>query len=406
MHALLLASLLNTAAVDRAVRLVMRTQHVAGISIGIARDGRTLYERGFGMRDLGRRLPADAHTVYRIGSLTKPFTAQAIVRLADAGRISLQQRVAAYLPLAGLDDVTVEQLLLHRSGIPSYSDSDALDLHKAYTPAQLMHAVADEPPHFPAGAQFEYSNTNYVLLGMLIERVSGMPYAAYLQKALLAPEALRATRYGDQPGEARGYARDTLNMPVERSSVSYAYAAAALTSNVPDLLTWLQTVREPYYGFLSEDMYGYNVRYATGNVPGYSAFEAIVPQTGEKIVILTNADLLDVKPLARSIFALLEPPAALYRIRGLVEQLQAGTLDRSVLTPRYRAELSTSRMLAWRTRLAPLGAVLDVSPLGRQAAGNCTNEGYRVTFSTGARIDLDVCTTAGGAIDAIRVTNS
>jgi hypothetical protein len=86
--------------------------------------------------------------------------------------------------------------------------------------------------------------------------------------------------------------------------------------------------------------------------------------------------------------------------------LQAGTLDRSMLTPRYRAELSTSRMLVWRTRLAPLGAVLDVSPLGLQAAGNCTNEGYRVTFSTGARIDLNVCTTAGGAIDAIRVTNS
>lgn len=404
MHALLLATLLNTAQIDRMVRQVMRAQHVAGASIGIGRSGRVLYARGFGTANIGARIPATAETIYRIGSLTKPFTAQAVVRLADAGRIGLQQSVTAYVPVPQYGGITVEQLLQQRSGLPSYTDSPALDMHAVYEPAQLVAAVASQPPHFPPGTQYEYSNTNYALLGMLIESVSGMTYASYVREAILEPQGLQYTRYGDAPGEARGYARDTLMMPVARSSVSYAYAAAALSSNVPDLLKWMPSAREPYYGFRRGDMYGYDVRYATGNVPGYSAFEALVPATGDEIVVLTNADTVDLAPLARSIVAFLERPTSAYRARTLLEQLQSATLDRGVLTARYRAALSGEQLRLWQTQLAPLGLLTSVVEMGTSPAQRCTEERFRALFSGGKQADLQLCSTASGAVDDIRVT--
>lgn len=404
MLALLLSGLIDTGAIDRAVRLVMRTQRVAGASIGISRSGRVLYERGYGWSDLGRRLPARAGTVYRIGSLTKAFTARAIAQLAAQGKLSLQDRVSREIALPWPSDATVEQLLEQRSGIRSYSDDPALDPHAAYSPAQLIEALAAEPPDALPGTQFEYSNTNYVLLGMIVERVSGAPYGSFLQRAVIDPLGLQQTRYGDRAGEARGYARDALNVPVPPSSVSYGFSAAGMTSNVPDLLRWLETIRPPYYGFLSSDMYGYSVRYARGSVPGYSAFEMLSPQTGEEIVILTNAGNLDPAPLAKSLFAAIERPSPAFRVRTLVEQLQAATLDRSSLTPHYARELPEEQVREWQAHLAPLGEIADVAAAGREPGAGCTNERYRVTFLSGGPIALQICLTRTGSIDAIAIT--
>src|SRR5579884_587196 len=148
MHALLLA-LLWRGPIDSAVQLVMRTQHIAGMSVGIARGGRTLYEQGYGERDVLRHLPARADTVYRVGSLTKAFTARAILTLAAKGKVSLNQPAAAYLPrFPWGGEVTVRDLLAQRSGIPSYTDDYALNPYAWYAPAQLSGAVAQEALEF------------------------------------------------------------------------------------------------------------------------------------------------------------------------------------------------------------------------------------------------------------------
>jgi len=301
---MLLAVLFTGSHIDDAVRLVMRTQQVAGLSIGISHNGRAVYERGYGWRDLGHRLPARPDTIYRIGSLTKTFTAAAILQLARQGKLSLRDPAAMYLTsFPWPHAITVEQLLTHQSGIPSYSDVESLDRHREYTPGQLVDAAATLPLLFEPGTQWSYSNTNYVLLGMIVEHVSGVPYPAYLQSAILAPLQLRDTSYGDEAGEARGYARDALNSPVAPSSISFGYAAAAMSSNVPDLLSWLTHASEPYYGFFESHMYGEIVVYAIGNVNGYSSVAMIAPQKRDAIVILTNAGELDLIPLAKSVFA-------------------------------------------------------------------------------------------------------
>lgn len=307
MQALLLAVLFSRTAVDDAVRLVMRTQHVAGLSIGIAHERKVLYERGFGWSELGPRSLAQAQTIYRIGSLTKTFTAAAVLDLTRDRKLSLHDPVSEYVAsFPWPHAITVEDLLTHQSGIPSYSEGEQLDRHREYTPQQLVDAVASQPVAFDPEKFWSYSNTNYVLLGMIVERVSGMPYQTYLQSAVLDPMNLRNTRYGDRLGQARGYTRDTLNSPVISSSTSFGYAAAGMTSNVPDLLTWLASASEPYYGFFQSHMYGHRVLYASGSVNGFSSFALIEPQTHDAIVILTNADKLDLIPLAKSVFAVLE----------------------------------------------------------------------------------------------------
>lgn len=308
MHAVLLAVLFRTAAAEGAIRLVMRTQRVAGLSIAVAHEGRLLYSRGFGYADLSRRTPADSNTVYRIGSLTKSFTAACVIRLEQQGKLSAGDAIGRYVDVPWTATITIDDLLAQRSGIPSYSDVPALSRSEAYAPAQLIAAIASQPLLFQPGTQYAYSNTNYVLLGMAVERVTGTPYGEYVQSQILDPLGLTHTRYGDQPREARGYARDTLNAPVARSSTAYAYAAAGMTSNALDLVRWLQSVPNPYYGFSPAQLYGYDVYFASGTVDGYSSFALIDPRTSDQLAILTNADALDLAPLAMDVFAALEPP--------------------------------------------------------------------------------------------------
>lgn len=313
MHALLLCTVLaadlaagRRAAVDDAVRLVMETQHVAGLSLGIVHANET-YERGYGVTDAARATPASSSSVYRIGSLTKQFTADTILALAGQHRVQLGDAVQTYLPAFPWGTaVTVRDLLAQTSGIPSYTDTP-LDRHAAYAPQQLVDAVAKMPLAFAPGTAYAYSNTNYVLLGTLAERVTGEPFAQALQTLAIDRARLAATRYGDAPGEAIGYRWNGAFTPVPPSSVSFAYAAAAMSSNVTDLLRYLQR-GTPRYGLRPAQMYGYTVRYASGNVDGYSAFELLAPANGDDVVILTNADQLDLIPLAKSIFAVLEPP--------------------------------------------------------------------------------------------------
>lgn len=404
MHALLLAALLQAPQIDSTIRMEMRMQNVAGLSIGIARNGRTLYEHGYGISNFARNTRAQGDTVYRIGSLTKPFTAYAVQQLAAGGKLSLGDRVSSYITLPWTEPITIDDLLRQRSGIPNYADIDMLSQSATYAPEALVDAVARLPLHFAPGTQFEYSNTNYILLGEIIERAARMPYDRYLQTAILTPLGLHHTRYGDQPEEARGYARDTLRTPVTPSSVSYAYAAAAMSSNVPDLLRWLDSAAQPYDGYRLTQIDGYEVHYAPGNVPGYSALEAILPKTGDRIVILTNADRFDLMPLTVSVIEALEPPTPQYRVRMLVEQLQAATLVRSALTPAFNARLSNEQLHVWQTQLAPLGSVSDVEQLSRESMRACTKERFRVTFSTNARIGVEICSTPSGAIDGISIS--
>ncbi len=268
-----------------------------------------VYARGFGYANLGRRTAATARTVYRVGSLTKGFTAALAIRLARQGKLGLDDPISRYVSVPWNAPITIAQLLAQTSGVPSYSDSSALSRGGQYSPEQLVAAVSSEPLLFQPGTHYAYSNTNYVLIGLALERAGGAPYAQLLQSQVLDPLGLLNTKYGDQPEEARGYARNTLNTPVTPNSTSYAYSAAGLTSDAIDVVHWLQDVPQPYYGFLPAHLYGHDVFIASGNVNGYSSFALFDPAANVQIALLSNGDALDLQPLAMDVFAAIEPPA-------------------------------------------------------------------------------------------------
>lgn len=388
MHALLLA-LLIPGRIDAAVQIVMRSQHVAGMSVGVEQHGRIVFARGYGQSDVLRHAGARPGTVYRIGSLTKMFTARAVGVLAERGKLGLDRPAIRYLPAFPWGDaVTVRDLLAQRSGVPSYTDGTPLNPYAWYAPAQLVGSVARLPLAFKPGTRFEYSNTNYVLLGMIVQRIAHVEYEDYVDGHVVAPLHLRATRYGDQPGEALGYKWDGgAFQRATASSPGYAFSAAAMTSNVPDLLRFLQTMRAPYYGLLQSEQFGEGVWYASGNVDGYSAFAFLLPQRDEAAVILCNADRVDLAPLAIDVLDAMHPTSA--KTFGPPQNEDPKITD------------------ALRKRAAALFAPLEVRLL--EFLGNETEAGskivlYRVTLSDGSRFELRAPVSPAGSVGEIQIT--
>jgi CubicO group peptidase (beta-lactamase class C family) len=178
----------------------------------VARGGQVLHRAGYGQADLEQDTPATPETVYRLASLTKQFTAAAILQLQDQGRLSVADPVSAYLPdYPGGEAITLHQLLNHTAGIPDYeqfADQAALR-REAVSVEQLLARFADLPLEFTPGSQFSYSNSGYAVLTRIIEIVSDQPYAAYLTEHIFLPLGMQSTGYEHWskvlPRRAEGY---------------------------------------------------------------------------------------------------------------------------------------------------------------------------------------------------------
>ena len=317
----------NGKAVDGVVRGVMSGSNIAGMSVGIALGDRTLYLKAFGMRDVAARLPAEPGTVYEIGSLTKQFTAAALLLAQSDGSVDLQAPLSRYVPeYPAAAAVSIRELLDQTSGIPDYSAAPdfAQWMNRVQAPEELVARVSKTPLHFAPGSQFEYSNTNYVLLGMVLERTTHVAYADFLAARIFAPLGLRSTAYGPQAREARGYAwRAGTFVPEELETMNALFSAGALSSNVPDLLAWqaqlLQSrglpprvtqamLQDGGYGFglQHRQIYGRDVAEHAALIPGFSGYAGILPQTRLHIVLLANT-ATDLAPLAKSIIGIVAP---------------------------------------------------------------------------------------------------
>lgn len=188
-----------------AVDAVMAEVEVPGAAVAVVRDGEPLHARGYGFANLEWRGPAGTDTVFRLASLTKSFTATAILLLEAEGRLRLDDRLGQHLPdyPAPGRDVTLRQLLQHSSGIPNYTALPGLYQDfavKDHTPAELFAQFRDLPLDFLPGTDFRYSNSGYALLGGVIEACAGVAYADFLQARIFAPLGMTATRYlGNDP---------------------------------------------------------------------------------------------------------------------------------------------------------------------------------------------------------------
>lgn len=242
--------------IARAVEARLQALHERGEFDGAIcmTDGEELLiARGYGLADRERKRPWSVDTVSCVGSLTKQFTAVAILQLVAAGRVSLDDDVRDFVP--GLDtrdrSITIEQVLTHTSGLPNLVDREDFDTlaRQDHTVDELLRLTEGVPLWFEPGQGFRYSDTGYILLGAIIERVSGLPYDEYLEERVLAPLGMSHTRYGHDAtiieGRAEGYSVvDGVVVNAPYLSMTVPHAAGGLFSTVDDLLTWSSALEE------------------------------------------------------------------------------------------------------------------------------------------------------------------
>jgi CubicO group peptidase (beta-lactamase class C family) len=181
--------------IDRYVRAELGRQRIPGLSIAVLRGDSLLLARGYGEANVEHHVPAADSTIYQSGSVGKQFTAALVVRLADEGKLRLDDPIAKWLPEGppSWRRITLRHLLTHTSGIPDYADS-TLDYRRDYSEDELVRLAAGLPPLFQAGARWSYSNTGYLLLGVIIHRLTGTFYGDLLRAQVFEPLGMRTAR--------------------------------------------------------------------------------------------------------------------------------------------------------------------------------------------------------------------
>lgn len=297
-----------------------------GATIIVTRDGITLFRQAYGMADVATGRPMTPDTAMRIASITKQFTATGILMLADEGKLALGDNINKFLPDYPSEGkkITIENLLTHTSGIKNYTSDPAFGekMSTDQTVSQMIDSFKNAPLQFEPGTRYSYSNSGYVLLGAIIEKVSGLSYAKFVEQRIFVPLGMSNSAYaGHQRGialHAEGYTRSSDGVgfePGKPISMTLPYAAGALVSTVDDLALWDAAVsvgkllkpatqQQALTAYVLADGtsvpygYGWSVRNtgATpmqshgGGIPGFSTYAMRLPDKKLYVAVLTNAD--------------------------------------------------------------------------------------------------------------------
>lgn len=230
----------DAAKISNIADAAIAAHQAVGLTIAVAHGDQLVLAKGFGFADVAKKLPATIDTVYRIGSVTKQFTAVAILQLVEQNKLTLTDDIRKYVPAypAG-QPITIEQLLTHTSGIPSYTDGDWIEAgQKPLTHEQVLARFKDRALDFKPGTDWSYSNSGYYLLGLVIEKVSGQHYVDEVREHVMLPAGMTHSGPCDSPQLAHGYA--TADGPVDAIPFDNGppFAAGALCSTALDLVAW------------------------------------------------------------------------------------------------------------------------------------------------------------------------
>ena len=417
------------------VEQIMQRPEAVGLSVAVARGDRVLLEQGVGKADLEFDVSANAQTMFRIGSITKQFTAASIMKLVERGKIKLDDDLHKYLPAfdTGGRVVTIRQLLNHSSGVPSVTsqprfvtDVAPLDLTEEQLLATLMGVKFD----FEPGKGWNYSNTGYILLGMVIRAVDGRPYDRFMQEELFGPLGLTRTRHGSEreiiKNRAQGYSGGAAGNPRLNDlqlSMNVPGAAGALSSTAGDLVRWqmalvsgravsadswqqmisstVATTRgTTRYGFgiQVEEVAGMRRMSHSGSIQGFNSVLHYVPDAGWHIAVISSSETLPSSVVAEQILAALSGavPAPVSRttpkagsedaLRRFVAAVAKGEPDYSRMGERL-AETIRAQQSAAQARLQPLGAIDTVTFVSVDMSGN---DVFNVKFANGTAMVFSI----------------
>lgn len=413
--------------VDDYLQVLMRKRHVPGVSVAVVRDGEVVLARGYGLANVELGVPATEDTVYQLASVTKTFTAAAIMLLAEDGTLSIDDRITERLTKLPetWKDVTVRHLLNHTSGIKSYTSVEDFQksARKDFAPREILDLVAMEPLEFAPGEKWNYCNTGYFLLGMLIEEVTGKPYGEFMAERIFRPLGMTHTRANDLraliPGRAQGYEWDGKELRNgEYVSPTQPYAAGMLVSSVADLVKWdaalashalldeatlevmwestrLNDGEEAGYGlgWEASKVNGHRRVSHGGGIPGFSTELARFPDDRLTVIVLTNAEGGHAGTIARKIAGEFVPELAepveepiadpdeptTERLRGMVEGALEGQVDPELFTEAAKQAL-VPRIRDDRARLASFGPLKTFQLLERNEDDGALRLRYRVVL--------------------------
>ncbi len=391
-----------------------------GATIAIIRDGEMVFSKAFGMADLENGIANQTNMVFRLGSITKQFTAVAIMMLAEEGKLSVDdditQHISTYTPPSST--VTVEHLLTHTSGIPNYTAIPGwfdVKIRVNLSVEQMMDEWEDMPLEFEPGSKFNYSNSGYFMLGAIIESASGMPYDQFIDERIFKPLGMTTSYYDHSaqiiPNRSRGYeqAPDGTFRNASFLDMGQPYAAGSLASTIDDMAKWdaalytdvllpqsvLQKMWTSYkttdgsetgygYGWSVGEHNGHKIIAHGGGIPGFRTEGFRIPAEKLYVSVLSNGAAVgpDI-PAQAAVKAMLEEP---YEVVAV--ELDRADLER--LTGVYRGENDEARNVRLKDGElvfeAAAGFNIALIPLGTHRFGSKSFAGQFVFTEENGKI--------------------
>lgn len=404
--------------VDAIAREVLAATGAPSASVAIVEDGELAYAQAYGQARLSPSVPATLSTRYGIASVSKQFTAAAVLLLAEDGKLSLDDTVGKYVPgLTDGDRITLRQVLSHTAGYRDYWPQDFVfeAMRSPTTPQKILDGWAKIPLDYPPGEQWRYSNTGFVIAALVVEKVSGEPLFAFLKRRIFDPLGMTGVTEDDSkalsPPDAGHYTRYGLGPVVlaDKEGPGWLFGAAELAVSPSDLARWNQAMirrellKPASWAAMTTSVdlsngtpagYGLGVSVRVrdgvttishgGMLSGVLTSNTVWPSEKRAVTVISNADFGDPQTaISQRIAFLLRPSTgAASTARSLVAQLQAGAIDSSLLTANGKAWFTAARLAAFKTSLAPLGPLRMLDGQGVQVRGGMTWHGFDAAFGT------------------------
>jgi len=422
--------------IDRIAAQVLEQTGVPSASLAVVQHGKLVYTHAYGHARLDPATPATAEMRYSIGSISKQFTAAAILLLQEDGKLSLDDKVEKYVPsLTRGNEITIRQILSHTSGYQDYWPEDYVmtPMLHAESAQQILDAWAKKPLDFEPGTQWQYSNTNYVIAGQIVEKITGAPLMDLLTQRIFRPLGMKSVWNSDETrltqADATAYYRHALGplRVAPKEGRGWMFAAGELAMTAHDLALWdesliAQTVLKPasykemfteiklkdgkgtHYGLGVDviDRQGHRSIEHSGEVSGFVSDNEVLVDDGVAIAVLTNQDAVG----AASMIARLGAPAVLgaagsepeKQALGIFHDLQQGKIDRSLLAPNLSDYFTAEALADFQSSLAPLGEPLSFHQTGESLRGGMTFRGFQIVYP-GKRLRLTTYTYPDGKLE-------
>lgn len=407
------------ARVDAIAAGVMEQRGIPSASVAVVQGGKLVFTHAYGRAHIDPDKQAMPEMRYSIGSISKQFTAAAILFLQEEGKLKLDDPVGKYV--AGLtrgDEVTIRQILSHTSGYQDFWPEDYLmkPMEQSTTAQEILDRWAKKPLDFDPGTQWQYSNTNYVIAGMIVEKVSGRKLMDFLGEHVFHPLNMRSVWNSDEAKltqtDATPYIRYALGplRPAPKEGRGWMFAAGELAMTAHDLALWdesliAQKLLQPesyremfrevklkdgkgsHYGLGVEigDLDGHRDISHSGEVTGFVAENVVLVDDGVAVAVLTNhmaGGAEDIARLTASTIAGQRRSAAEEEALTIYRGLQKGQLDRSKLAPNLDAYFDAQAVSDFKNSLGPLGETLTFHQMDSNLRGGMTFGSFRIVHPT------------------------